>query len=154
MLGISRKEVHDILDGKSGREQLEIVTVAGKRRVTKESFEKWYAGQRRYRFVADRNDPDAAAEKNLLLALHRKNRESFACVGSGNGNQEYLTRSEAALVGNVSVNTVTKWYYRGLIPAKKMGSIIRIPRKEYEMFLQERTRKKEEKSDGIYPEKK
>lgn len=59
-LGVKRDTVYSIVKGKKNREQLEIVVVAEKKRVTRESFERWYAGQHRYIKVRDRDRQETA----------------------------------------------------------------------------------------------
>ena len=48
LLLITRKEVYGILYGKDAN-RFEFITIANRRRVTKKSFERWYAGQSKYR---------------------------------------------------------------------------------------------------------
>ena len=48
MLGVHRNTVYSILDHPNYREQFKFLFVAGQKRVTKESFEKWYLSQSRY----------------------------------------------------------------------------------------------------------
>ena len=51
---ITRKEVYNILLTGRDNDQFDFVYIADRRRVTKESFERWYAGQNRYRKLCDR----------------------------------------------------------------------------------------------------
>lgn len=60
LLLIARKNVYGILDGKD-RDKFEFITIADRRRITRESFERWYAGQSRYRKLCDRL-PEEIAE--------------------------------------------------------------------------------------------
>ena len=55
MLGVSRDTVYSIVNGKKNSQQLETVIIAEKKRVTKESFERWYASQHRYIKVSERH---------------------------------------------------------------------------------------------------
>lgn len=49
LLLITRKEVYNILLTGRDKDQFEFVYIADRRRVTKDSFERWYAGQSKYR---------------------------------------------------------------------------------------------------------
>ncbi len=138
LLGVTRGTAHRILKEDPDRELFRFVTVAEQLRVTKKSFEQWYAVQNRYRLVTAGDPAAIAEEQNAALAVHRKNRQELTNHRSGNGSAEYLTREEAAILGNVSVSAVTYWYNSGMIPLKKYGAVIRIPRKEFESFLLQR----------------
>ena len=66
----------------------EIVEVLGKRRITKESFERWYASQRDYRTVEDQAlDADIISvtyglpEIARMLGTHRQNIYAVAAKG-------------------------------------------------------------------------
>ena len=54
LLGVSDSAVYDILRTKP----LPTITVSGKRRIEKESFEKWYSAQSHYKKVSERSEPD------------------------------------------------------------------------------------------------
>ena len=53
-LYITRKDVYNILAKKENQDIFEIVVIADKKRITRESFERWYAGQSKYRKLSDR----------------------------------------------------------------------------------------------------
>ena len=48
LLGISRNEMYQILKKKKSRKFFRFVNIAGRKRVTKDSFEKWFVRQRSY----------------------------------------------------------------------------------------------------------
>lgn len=52
LLGVSDSAVYDILRTKP----LPTITVSGKRRIEKESFEKWYSAQSHYKKVSERSE--------------------------------------------------------------------------------------------------
>ena len=138
LLGVTRGTVYRILKEDPERKLLRFVTVAEQLRVTKKSFEQWYASQKKYRLDTDGDPASISEEPNAALAVHRKIRQEIKSHRSGNGSAEYLTREEAAILGNVAVSTVAYWYETGMIPVKKFGMLIRIPRKEFESFLLQR----------------
>ena len=57
LLLISRKEVYNILLTGRDKDQFDFIYIADRRRVTKESFERWYAGQSKYRKLCARSPP-------------------------------------------------------------------------------------------------
>ena len=48
LLDVSRSIVYSIINSERGKELLEVIIVADRKRVTKESFEKWYVSQHTY----------------------------------------------------------------------------------------------------------
>ena len=68
-LYIERDEVYNILERKENRDAFDFVIIADKKRITRESFERWYAGQSKYRKLSDRTsgrtgrDSDGRKEK-------------------------------------------------------------------------------------------
>lgn len=138
LLGVERDTVYHIIKNDAQRQLLRFVIVAEKLRITKKSFEEWYAAQDKYRLATCGDPASISEEPNAALAVHRKNRQDMKSHRCGNGTSKYLTREEAAILGNVSLTAVTYWYNTGLIPVKKFGTLIRIPRKEFEIFLQHR----------------
>ena len=53
-------------------------------------------------------------------------------------NPEYLTIDEAAYMAKVSMDRIYRWIQSGKIPALKVAKrVTRIPRSDFEMFLEE-----------------
>lgn len=73
LLLISRKEVYNILLTGRDKDQFDFVYIADRRRVTKESFERWYAGQSKYRKLCDRSPQEIAA-------IERKQQEAVTAA--------------------------------------------------------------------------
>jgi len=46
-----------------------------------------------------------------------------------------LTKAEVARLGQVSLRTVTRWIERGDLPARKIGRLVRVPRRAVEALL-------------------
>lgn len=138
LLGISRKNIYGILTSSKYKHFFQFVTIAEKKRITKESFEKFLEGQDRYR-LDDANDyEELAMEENVALANFR--RKKLAKTGSrrSNGNLKYLTVDEAAFLAKVSRSMVVKWYMDAEFSIIKMGNHVRIQRKEFENWLKQR----------------
>lgn len=146
LLGISRKDVYNILQGRY-RHFFEFVTIADRRRITKESFERFLDGQSEYRLDPKNDYAEVALEENTRLANYRRRKISEQHgLRRGNGNQEYLTIPEAVLLANVTRATVEWWIRREYFPVRRAGNIVRIPRAEFESWLENR---KEANQDGI-----
>lgn len=52
------------------------------------------------------------------------------------GNDVYLTVNEAAVLAGVNTSTVHKWIKKGKVEAVQSSKTIRIPRQEFEGWLQ------------------
>ena len=137
LLGITRSKVYAILKTGPKHHLLETVMVVGRKRITRKSFEVWYGSQDTYTLLTDREQKKIADEKNKRIAAYRLNRK-LRIRRNGDGNLKYLTRQEAAILAEVSAACITNWYNRGNFPVKKVGNAIRIPREEYERFLETR----------------
>lgn len=138
LLGVTRGRVYSILKNEKYKDLFEIIVVAEKKRITKESFQKFLEIQNRYK-LDERNDyKEVALEENIALANYRRNRLYKTNKRQGNGNQKYLTRNEAALLAGVSKVTVGRWEERGCFPVVRIGSALRIPRAEFEDYLKQR----------------
>ena len=48
LLDVPRSVVYGILQSDLGKEMLEVIIIAGRKRITRESFDRWYASQTRY----------------------------------------------------------------------------------------------------------
>lgn len=136
LLGITRSTTYSLI---KGSDILETIMLDGRRRVTKESFYKWYASQNKYHIVGSEDDHTAVKdEENHSLEAHR--REVLERDGHGRniGTDEYLTINEAAVLADANPATVTKWIKKGNFEAIRHGKAIRIPRQSFEDWLRER----------------
>ena len=68
-LYITRKDVYNILSKKEKQDIFDIVVIADKKRVTRESFERWYAGQSKYRKLSDRTPEEL---EQIRMAAKKK----------------------------------------------------------------------------------
>ena len=145
ILDVPRNLIYHLLETKEGREKLEIVRIANRRRVTKDSFEKWYAGQTVLLKPEDRVlHPEA---KNVHYAdcvkgpAGRKpaSKKSKKNVPQIDEDAEFLTPEELAYLANVSKRTVFRWIRDGKIPGVGISNkVARIPREDARQFLVQR----------------
>lgn len=109
MLGVSDAVVYEIWN----KNNLETFTVDFVKRIPKEAFEKWYAGQDRYR-----------------------KRQHGTHVGAK--KHPYMSRDEAAGIAGVSPSTISRWSEKKYFKAVKTDKVLRINRKSFENWLNER----------------
>ena len=109
-LGISRKQVYSILNKKKYKHFFEYVVIADRKRVTKESFQKFLDGQDEYHLDPANDYEELALEENAALADFRRKKLSQTGQRGRNGNLKYLTPDEAALMAKVSRSMITVWY--------------------------------------------
>ena len=106
LLGVSGAVVYEIWD----KNNLETFTVDFVKRIPKEVFEKWYAGQTRYR-----------------------KRKHGSHVGAK--RSRYISRDEAAVMAGVTPSTVSRWADEGYFRFTKTDKILRIRRDSFERWL-------------------
>ena len=126
MLGIERNAVYSII--RSCADALEIVTIAGRKRVTKESFENWYAQQDKYVKLSDR------PKEELVKERIREEKKEVPRLEVDPNKKAYSVQ-ETAILLDVDSREIYEMIRRGEIEAKKYGHVIRIRRDEIEWWL-------------------
>lgn len=125
-LGVTRSKVYSILKNPKYKDQLEIVVIAGKKRITKESFNRWYSAYKKQ--------------------LPREERPHKPSPVRKPDNEAYYTLDEISEIYGINRNTPLKWIKKGFITSKKIGRCTCVPRQEfdawYEQYKQERERSK------------
>lgn len=106
MLGVSGAVVYEIWD----KNNLETFTVDYVKRIPKDVFEKWYAGQTRYR--KRRHGSHLGAKRS-----------------------SYISREEAAVMAGVEPATVSRWAGEGYFRFTKTDKILRIKKDSFESWL-------------------
>ena len=137
LLDVPRKTVYEIMRSERGRKTLQVIKLAGKKRILNRSFDIWYAGQTEYLKPEDRAGHPEAANIHyadcLKSSLKRTKKETPKTVSS---NPEYLTVDEAALMAGVEHCRILKWIRKNRFPVVRSGKkLIRIPRTAFEDFL-------------------
>lgn len=146
LLGISTEQGYSILEDNNYECFFKCVFLNGQQRITREDFEAFLSGQDRFHLVdtvkmadysnnPDTNDielPETAnqepkdADKNKTLIPRSKHAPDF------------ITIAEAAEMANVTRQMISKLADRGKINCTKVGSRIRIHRRDFEKWLQDR----------------
>ena len=137
LLDVPRKTVYEIMRSERGRKTLQVIKLAGKKRILNRSFDIWYAGQTEYLKPEDRaGHPEAANIHYADCLKSSPKRAKKASPKAVSSNPEYLTVDEAALMAGVEHGRILKWIRKDRFPVVRSGKkLIRIPRTEFEDFL-------------------
>ena len=139
MLGIERNAVYSII--RSCGDALEIVTIAGRRCVTKESFESWYAQQDKYVKLSDRPNEEL---QELRLEEEKKVMPRLEV----DPDKAAYSVQETAVLLDVNVSDIYGMIRRGELEAKKCGHVIRIRRDEIEWWLAQQRMQLDDSEEG------
>lgn len=126
LLGISRNKVYRILERDT--DILQTITVGGRKRVTRNSFELWYAGQNEYRKLSDRS---AEEVKEIRL---KKKKKSVPRLAVDPDKPSYSVKETAVLL-DIPEQDVYLLIRNGDLTAKRYGRILRILRDDIQWFL-------------------
>lgn len=137
-LGITRHQVYSILNSQKYKHFFEFVTIADRKRITKESFQKFLDGQDEYHLDPANDYEELALEENVALADFRRKKLVQTGDRGRNGNLQYLTIDEAAFMAKVSRSMINHWCTKGYFPVVKVRTHVRIKRKEFEAWLEKR----------------
>ena len=138
LLGTTRSAVYTILDNPKYSHFFEFIVIAEKKRITKESFQKFLEGQDRYMLDPSNDYEELAQEQNIALANFRRKKLSQTGIRGSNGNIKYLTFDEASYLAKVSRSMINKWADKGKFTVIKVGSRVRILRDEFEDWMEQR----------------
>ena len=131
LLLITRSEVYQILNAARNQGVFQVIMVADKKRITKDSFEKWYSGQSKYKKLCDRS-PEEQAE---IMAL-----QNCEETGAEKQEQKFLdktvyTPQEVAELLDITYKDVLAMIKTGDIDTLKHGNKYLIHRDEIQWFL-------------------
>ena len=114
-LFITRKDVYNILAKKENQDIFEIVIIADKKRITRESFERWYAGQSEYRKLSDRSPEE-------LAQIRMTEKKKAAPRLEVDPNKPSYNVRETAVLMDLTPDEVRQLIRDGKIAAKKYGA--------------------------------
>jgi excisionase family DNA binding protein len=138
LLDVSRNTVYAILKSKSGRDLLEVITVADRKRVMNESFERWYVRQKEYLKPEDMPANAPRTRMSYADSLTKKKVKTTKGIREvhNSDNPDYLTVDEAALIAKTDTARVYKWIKAGRFPVLRISrKVTRIPKASFEIFL-------------------
>lgn len=141
LLMITRDQVYNILNQKRNKGLFEFVYIADQRRITKESFERWHAGQEKYCKLCDRPESEIAA-------MERKQQEMEKPRLQVDKTKEVFTLQEAAVLLDVTYKDVRKLVLTGELEAKKYGTKYLISKDDIKWFVFQRELERENQERG------
>lgn len=127
LLLIPRNSVYGILASSRNRDVFEFRYIAGQKRITKDSFEKWYRSQTVYRKLCDRTPEEQAK-------IAKEAAENEAPRLKVDPNKTVYTLREAAILLDLNYNLVRQMIRDGELEAKKYGNKYLIHRDEIRWF--------------------
>lgn len=127
-LGVPRSVVYNLLKSAKNKGRFETITLAGQRRVTRESYEAWYAEQGKYVKLTDRPQEEQVAS---LLAEKVKEAPRLEV----NPNKASYSVEETAVLMDVSVKEVYELIRSGDLEAKKYGYKYMVFKEEIDWWL-------------------
>lgn len=130
ILGVSRNEVYKILKRKENLEYLVVVIVADRKRITKQSFENWYASQSEYKKVSERFVVDDPVRQERW----RQNFES--------SNPEYYTIREAAEKYDIPKSNIYYWIRSGKVYSVTKDKMTLLPRRSFDLWMKQMRKEK------------
>ena len=107
-------------------DQFEIIEVAGRKRVTKDSFEKWYSGQSRYHKSGNQCDADCHVDSSNM---------SLEKIGTINCDRPWYSLKEVSCLLKVSKSSILRLIQSKEIPAKQVNHSWRIMKDEFVWYL-------------------
>ncbi len=152
LLGLHRNTVYNILSHPKNEDVFEIVIVADKKRVTKDSFLKWYYGQTKYRMRFDSIEEAQEIKADTLSATKpivekpvMKPPETLRPVTLSvkSANPDYYSLDETAAMLKVKKTTVRKMIRENIIPHVSVAGSYRIPKLDFDRWLIEQKEQSE-----------
>ena len=138
LLGIDRKQVYLLLQQKKYRDIFSIIMIAGKKRITKESFRSFLEMQDKYSLVPENEETG----QNPCRAESSDDVVESGNAGRGDGdssfhmgNAGYVSIKEAASLAGISRNAMASRMARKSIPSTRIGKKTMIKRRELEKCL-------------------
>ena len=139
MLGLHRNIIYSIMDHPKNQAVFEFVEVAGQKRVTIESFERWYVSQNRYKKVEltpDTVPKDITTDdsSSFVAEIHEESSEQ-------NSNTSKATFRLEDLMTDLGISrkSAYKLIQTGELIAIKAGKSYIIPASEYKRYIEGRT---------------
>lgn len=116
MFGLTRDQAY--LLANKYHDQLEVVRIAGRKRVTKDSFEKWYNSQTKYQILTP---PESRAEQESTAENESEQTQRLRI----DPDKLYSLADVANLLGK-SEKTVYRWVTHKEMPARLIGRVWKV----------------------------
>lgn len=135
-LGITRSNMYSILKAKKNRGKFEIVIIADRKRITKESFEAWYECQDSYLKFCDW----PKEEQEAFLRRKKKAKTKRLIIDPGKAS---YSPQEAAIMMSLSPREVYAMIRDGQLEAASFGGKYRIRRENIEWWIEQHKKRTE-----------
>lgn len=129
LLGVHRNTVYCIINSEKNQAIFEFVTVAGQKRITITSFERWYCSQKRYRIHSE-TQVEAELPAKAEEALEPQNEEVNEPVHSIKEKTVYRVEDLQAALG-ISRKAAYNFIQSGKVLAVRAGKSYLIPPSEF-----------------------
>lgn len=129
LLGISPKAFYNLIA--SEPDSFEFIELEGHRRITKDSFERWYEGQTRYVKITDR---PALSEKEAHQRRIEREKKKIPRLEIDPDKPSYSVQETAVLLA-VDIREVYRLIGSGELEAKRYGHVMRVAREEIDWWL-------------------
>ena len=126
LLGIKRAEVYELLKKKENKGIFDVIILADRKRITKESFERWYQSQDQYQKVTKKT----SGLQKELGKVDDSVREALLASA-----QSSFTVKETALLIGTSPREVYRMIEDELLDSFTIGKMVRIRRSALEWWL-------------------
>lgn len=138
MLGIHRNSVYYLAQKKSEEGIFEIITIGDRKRVTKDSFYRWYEGQTHYKLLTEEEMAAAKAAKEKEAQNRKKSKlpkKAKQLHLREPKNPGFYTMDEIVEFYGIARSTISYWLKSGQIPGVLVGRSLRIPKDEFDDWL-------------------
>ena len=147
MLCVDRNGAYQIV---KDNPQLEVIIIAGKKRVTIRSFEDWYASQEKYHKFVDLGpeERERFLQQHVDDVVGKKIRKKYIKQTDKNklNTKNVFSVSETAEIMAISTSAVKRLIQEGKLSAKRFGNQLKIPKEDILWIM---TREESKRTGGI-----
>ena len=147
MLCVDRNGAYQIV---KDNPQLEVIIIAGKKRVTIRSFEDWYASQEKYHKFVDLGpeERERFLQQHVDDVVGKRIRKKYIKQTDKNklNTKNVFSVSETAEIMAISTSAVKRLIQEGKLSAKRFGNQLKIPKEDILWIM---TREESKRTGGI-----
>ena len=116
ILGVSRKEIYNIIYSAKNRGVFDLVVIGERKRVTKESFFRWYENQQTYQLLSGEEEYLGGNNKSIQKYIMEMNQKRALSLKAPKHERFYTIKEIEEFYG-VTSKTVRSWIQKGYIDA-------------------------------------
>lgn len=136
MLGIHRNTVYEIVSRENGKGVFEVIIVNNHKRITKESFERWYASQNRYHIIGYEEHSEISEDESIPEAVQEDIPADTKDADIELPDKPFYRVEELMAALKVSRKVVYRLIQTGEIIALKVGMNFMIPASEFRRYME------------------